>query len=187
MNLLPLVEKKIIREEYYKRLISVSLVLVFVLLLTFVIPVAAFHIASTYEIGAKQTELGLLNKDNVNRGVVADVKTAKDVNDKLVVLDRVFGEDSGYDPSSILSSIIAVSNVRLASMSYDHVAIKKDQIKEVGYRIILSGVASDRVSLQKFVRNLESNEMFASVDLPVSNLIENRNLQFNITVMVKKK
>lgn len=49
--------------------------------------------------------------------------------------------------------------------------------------IRVSGIAKTRDSLLDFSKSLKSNHRFESVDLPVSNLARNKDIDFSITVM----
>ncbi|HRH22885.1 MAG TPA: hypothetical protein PLB51_02770 [Candidatus Paceibacterota bacterium] len=49
--------------------------------------------------------------------------------------------------------------------------------------IRMSGVAETRDALLDFSKSLKSNHRFESVDLPVSNLARNKDIDFSITVM----
>ena len=68
------------------------------------------------------------------------------------------------------------SNIRISNFSY-----KKASGKEQSSTTI-SGVARDRESLSQFVKALESEPLFTTVNLPVSNLTKNKNPDFSIEI-----
>lgn len=188
MNLLPVAEKLAIKKEYKRRLALVVLIFFAILVCIVLIPVATSYMVSNFEIMNLEREVELANKANLAKGVFADMDLIKDVNNKVNILSRKYPDYLGYDVSSIFSSIIATSTkVKVISLSYDQVSIKKGQSKETGHRIVLIGVADDRDSLQRFVKTLRSDKRFDSVDLPVSDLIESSNIKFSVTVMINKK
>ncbi|MCC7160815.1 hypothetical protein IT399_03820 [Candidatus Nomurabacteria bacterium] len=49
----------------------------------------------------------------------------------------------------------------------------------------VSGVATNRDTLQKFLEILRKNQKISSVDSPVSNFIENKNSPFKISILFK--
>lgn len=187
MNLLPSFEKRVVKKEYIKRLWVVGLDCLIVLITISIIPILVSYIVSTYEITRLGQEISLVATNNMAKGAAANMNIIKDANDKLDILNRKSAMELGYDISSLFSSIIGSSTVRLTSFSYDQVTVKKGQVKEVGHRISVGGIARDRDALNKFVKNLQSDKQFLSVDLPVSNLIENKDIVFDITIMVAKK
>jgi len=52
-------------------------------------------------------------------------------------------------------------------------------------KLFLSGHAGTRGKLISFVEQLESNEEFVSVDLPVSNLLAEKDINFSLTVNIR--
>ena len=188
MNLLPLVKKSAVRREYYKRLAVVALILFAALILISIIPITVSYIASTYEIMDLERELALVTKTNIGEGVVASMDTIKDQNSKLDTLSGSYKQGLNYDLSAVFFSIIdGKLRVRLTSLVYDKITLKKGQAKTVGHRVVLGGVADDRDSLLDFVKKLESDKRFVSIDLPVSNLIESKDIKFFITIMLVNK
>ena len=73
----------------------------------------------------------------------------------------------------------------LDAIAGSEVAIKQIiLIKEAGVlnNLEVIGEAKTRISLANFRDNLETNEMFTSVELPISNLAKDRNITFSMTV-----
>lgn len=52
--------------------------------------------------------------------------------------------------------------------------------------LVVKGVSDSRESLVSYVKNLESLEMFKKVDLPISNLAKDKNIDFSITISIEK-
>ncbi len=190
MNLLPLAEKRLIRREYYKRLTVVSLSLLAILIVIAVVPLVVAYITSNYEIMSLERELELFSKKNSTEGISADLGVIKDINSRLNILSSNYKKILGQDLSVIFSSIVdkgKLQKLRLTSFVYDKVSLKKGQTKTVAQRMVFGGTASDRDSLGRFVKELSIDKRFASVDLPISNLIESKNINFFITVMMSKE
>ncbi len=53
--------------------------------------------------------------------------------------------------------------------------------------IILEGISGNREALTTFVKNLQSTELFKSVDLPISNFTKDKNLNFSISITISKQ
>lgn len=187
MNLLPPEEKKIVRDKYHKRLAVVGLIFLMILLSIVLISISISYIVSAYEIKVLKRELEAISKTNDARGVVSNIKIIKDTNNKLDLLSKVSAGSLVYDLSDVFASVIDSANLKLTSLSYDQIEIKKGQTKEVGHRIVVGGVADSRDKLRDFVKILQSDKRFSSVDLPVSSLIENKDIVFFITLMVNNK
>ncbi len=187
MNLLPLAEKNLVKIEYRKKLALVSLSALMAVIFIGLVPITVSYIASAYEIANLKKQIDTVAKRNITGGIATNTEIIKNVNNKLNILTRKFPQTLDYDISSVFSSLATSTKIRIFSLSYDQVSIKKGETKEVGHRIILGGVAKDRDGLQKFIKALEQDKRFKSVDLPVSNLIESKDINFFITIMLNKK
>lgn len=186
MNLLPVREKRIVRQEYHKRLAVVAQVFFVVLVCMMITSIGASYIVSTYEVISLEREIASISGKNTTQSVTASMALIKDTNNKLGILEQDYTKDRD-DLSEIFSSIINSTDVRLTSFVYDQVVIKKGEVSGVDHRIVLGGIADDRESLTEFVRILRSDKRFKSVELPVSSLIENKDINFFITIILVKK
>ncbi len=187
MNLLPQADKSAIKQEYYRRLAVVAAVFFLVIILIGMIPLTTAYIVAMYQISNLNKEINFTNQSNLARGTGANEAIIKDVNSKIDLLNAVGKDDLGYDISAIYASIIASSTAKITSLAYDQVQVKKGTTKEVAHRIVVSGVAADRSQLQAFVKVLKSDSRFASVDLPISDLIASSNIDFSITIIMSKR
>ncbi len=187
MNLLPLAEKLEIKKEYYERLTVVSLVLLAVLMCTGLIPITTAYIVSTYEIDNLEKDIALSTGESLTKGVDANTEVVKDLNGKLNVLSLSSSTSLGYDLSFLFASVINTAKVRVTSINYGQIITKKDNVVEVGHRIVVNGIAVDRASLQDFVKKLQADTKWRSADLPISNLIERKDISFAVTLIVNKK
>ncbi len=190
MNLLPQEEKQAVENEYCKRLMLVALIFLAGALMIWIIPVVVSYIISNYEIEDLKREMQAIGQINLSNNIATSTVIARDVKNKLDILNRPLTRSLPQNISDIFSSIIALAKinekVRLTSLSYDQVDIKNDDVASVGHRVVLSGVANDRTSLQNFVKTLQSQSAFSSVDLPVSNLIVSKDVPFFATIMIKQ-
>ncbi len=86
---------------------------------------------------------------------------------------------AALDNRSAVSPIIAViqvknSGIAITSFVYSY--------NSSGSSLAVSGVATDRQALTDFKNNLESQKIFETVDLPISNFAKDSDLPFSLTV-----
>ena len=53
-------------------------------------------------------------------------------------------------------------------------------------RISLSGISENRETLLSFLQSLEGENMFDSVELPISSFVEGEDIEFTIRIDIKK-
>lgn len=53
--------------------------------------------------------------------------------------------------------------------------------------LFIGGVATTRENLVSFVSRLEQSDLFSEVNLPISNLAKDRNIDFSIEIKIKKR
>jgi len=178
-NLLPLIEKKLIRKEYRVRLAVVAALLIASLVSISVILLAPTFILSSYKYSSATNQLNTEKKKISDSAEGIDpIKTAKEVNAQLVVLGGegsllplsydVFTTIVGYKPGSI----------KIESMFYDR--------GQISGRISVGGVSKDRETLLSFLQSLEGEEMFDIVELPISSFVEGEDIEFSIQLTIDK-
>lgn len=84
---------------------------------------------------------------------------------------------SVYDLVRIFES--KPSSIRITEISFD------GALAETPAKISIRGEATDRDSLKAFGRSLEGREEFSEVDLPVSNFVKERDIDFVMSVTIK--
>jgi len=186
MNLLPSIEKSIIRREYYKRLAVISLMLSAVLIVTATVSGAVSYIISGYEISRLSQELSSSVKTSATEGVVTNSRVIKNASDKLKILGEYPKRSLGYDLSQVFYFVFDKrSGIRLTSFAYTQTVSRKRQTRAISHNVIISGVAPTRGDLLQFVKILESHDKVVSVDLPISNLIGDKDIEFSVTLAIK--
>jgi len=76
---------------------------------------------------------------------------------------------------------IADSGVKLTQFTF------QEGDEEKLANVAVAGIASTRVSLSEFRDDVESHPLFESVELPISNLVKDRDITFSMIVSVVKK
>ncbi len=179
-NLLPLSEKKKTRKEYRMRLSVVAMLLFATLFAISIVLLSPSFILSSfkYDSATKQLETEKKKISDAVEGV-DPIKVAKEVNVQLEVL----GQDGYLMPLSYDVFTIIVGHkpdsVKIKSMFYDR--------KQKNGSISIGGVSKDRKTLLSFLQFLESEEIFTSVELPISSFVEGEDINFSIRITLNKE
>lgn len=179
-NLLPLSEKKKIQREYRLRLSIVAALLLAGLILVANILLAPSFILSSFKYNSATKQLEA-EKKKIRDAVegVDPIKVAKEVNVQLEVL----GQDGFLTPLSYDVFTIIVGHkpdsVKIKSMFYDR--------RQKDGNISIGGVSKDRKTLLSFLQSLESEEIFTSVELPISSFVEGEDIDFSIRITLNKE
>jgi len=175
-NLLSTETKKEIHKEHRLRVIITALFLLTVLFLISVIWLVPIYILSANKYDITKTALSVAEGE-ISRVQPNDPKEIiNNINTKLTIL----GEEppSGQQAHNIIIDIVErkSNNIKITSISYNKAGEET--------RILLQGDALNRESLSSFVREIEKNELFSSVELPISNFVKEKDLDFSLTVYI---
>jgi len=172
-NVLPETEKKRIYHEYLLRLVAVVFVLAtvsFVISTVFLAPVYLLSLAK--------------NRATAERAAV--LKQSIALEDKMVVEIFVsmkkrlaFLAAHRTSPSS-LNALTAILNNRTEDIELTFFFFEADEKGEA--TLSLEGVATSRNALAGFAKKLEKEPLFERVKLPVSNLAQDRDIEFSLNV-----
>jgi len=178
VNLLSIQEKKYLQWEYRCRLFVLVLKGIFVLAAIFIIlllPTRARLMFSERADDKRIEVLGAGQASSLEREVRASVL---DINQKLSIFtfkpEWVFSQEV-LDP--ILNNL--GSNIQLKSVFLER--------SPTGVVAKLRGWAADREKLLEFRRRLETVSGFAQVDLPISNFVKGRDIEFSLDILLSEK
>ncbi len=179
LNFLPDKNKKNIILEYILRtfVFLFSFILIALLLLTFLFVPSAFF--SKYKNKTVTDQLQSVKMINSTQGIDA-VALIKKLNGIVKVLSN--NNQKNIAASDLIHKIITLKS---SSIKIYSISIANDDPNQE--KIILTGVADTRDDLTAFDTHLVSDGIFASVDLPVANLIKNTDADFTITLVYNKK
>ena len=62
-----------------------------------------------------------------------------------------------------------------------------NEIANVDYKVLVSGVATTREALLEFKSNLEKSECFSTVNVPISNIVVKKNVDFQVDFVINKE
>ncbi|MCX6753178.1 MAG: hypothetical protein NTW62_02440 [Candidatus Nomurabacteria bacterium] len=177
INLLPTEEKKRILNEYRFRVLTFSFYMIGVCFcIAGIALLPSYFLVSLKENIANQkfiyiTSLPVSQPDKETMGVIKDINTKiSTINDietkKFLVLENAFDQ-------VILQKM---PDIKIIELGFN---INKDGAKEISVR----GFAPNRERLLIFRQALESDSSFVKVDLPISNFVKEKNINFNLTLI----
>lgn len=183
INLLPTEEKKKVRTIYRARVAVVVLIFLTVLALLSLASLAPSYFAasSKYDAASLASEI----TESENKMLKEDLESmAKEANKAAALLSS---QNADLSPRGVFSEIVSLkqSGIRITGLSYSiAVAAKKGEQQSREKRIAVSGAAETRESLLSFMDTLKSKDLFASADLPISNFVKERDLDFSINILL---
>lgn len=176
INLLPKKEKKRLYREYLIRL--VTLYIFFIIIIS---TVALLLLSPSYYLvhlkgNILEEQAKAYEKDSTDEAQSSTKIALVDIQEKLLILS-----DGGDDVMlhEIISTII---NGAGNGVSVTNVAYRNSGQEDVMSNITIKGVADRRESLRAFSQYIEDYEKVSSVDLPVSSLAKERDIDFEINI-----
>lgn len=172
INLLPEFQKKKLRTEYILRFFSVLFVFTSVVMVSAIIFLFPSYFISQLDEKTALDKVKIIRQSSETDEIVQINIELKVVQQKLGVLSK---SDETVSISELTNAIIShAKGITINGFSY---AKSKDNGAWV---ISISGIANKREDLRAFEQNLEKDENFSEVELPVSNLAKDRDINFNI-------
>jgi len=178
INILPKKEKDNLKHEYLTRLIIVILIFISTLcIITSLILIPSYQYSISKEKTA-EANLELFNKNNPQINI-------NELNDEISATNERLSFLISKKPQySIVDSIIeTLLSVRTSGISFNHISYSNNENGIAPINIM--GVARDRTSLHDFNNALSKNELFSSVDLPISNFVKPNNINYNLSLFLK--
>ena len=174
INLLPVGEKKKIHRDYVFRLLTVVLGVVSLSAVIGIVTLFPSYFISDFQKRAAIEEVERTRKtsgESDKENIASLLKEAQlklkilSSERKKVFLRTVFDTAIGYKPNTVV----------LTGMVYQ-------EGSEGKLTFIINGVADNREDLLVFSQNLKRDALFDNVELPVSNLAKDRNINFTLTI-----
>lgn len=177
-NLLPNLFKDEIKAEYNLRKWIVLLSLVLFLQISFL----ALTISIWTIFLDKETEASnQVKKENevmLSQSTNDILKVINATNQKITIIDKTM-----FSPEilPIYDTIISqkTTGISLREFNYNSSATEST--------LSLKGLADTRETLVSFVKKLQDLKVFSNVDLPVSNLAKQKDIEFNIDIKINNK
>ncbi|MCA9354371.1 MAG: hypothetical protein KC877_02525 [Candidatus Kaiserbacteria bacterium] len=178
INLIPPRAKKGLLVEYWVRVISVWMTTwAFTLLLGAAIVLPAYVLISSqvsvYEESAAEASRKVENYESVSVALVQASQQA-----------RVIIDEAKYEPMSDLLALF--EEMQGNDINLTTIILERSATAEGFEPVTLTGIAADRHSLASFRDRLLAVPEVDDVELPISNLAEDRDIRFTITVTFKE-
>jgi len=139
----------------------------------FIIFYLASVISSKYILKSYLAEI--TQKNNIaNEATNETIQTVDNINKKLVEVAKIQTENINW-----LNLLEAISNNTEDDVRYNKIAI------DTKSGLALSGISSTREGLIKIKKFLENAQYLSDVNFPISNLLEKKDINFNITAKFK--
>ncbi len=199
MNLLPTEEKVKFKKSYRLKILLVGLFLFAGVLILAIAPIVASYFLISYKIDASGRELAGI-KSEQGKSLTPYVNIIKEVNREITVLSKIRPGSlkvEVYDLLKLISDYaVSIKEPRGASVVLNDISysyrlpgkVTKPTTPAVEFfynKIMVSGTASDRASLQKFIQLLQDYQKFANVESPISNFVSSKDVNFTLTLSLK--
>jgi hypothetical protein len=176
-NILPSSYKHHLRTEYRLRFASVILFLLVVVLVVLLVLILPAYLIVQSDVRSAQSEVAVLAS-----GDDESVPAADDGSDVIALVKRelaALGTRPQEEPSKLISAVINVTNS--SAITLDRLNYEVASADAPG-TLVVGGQAADRDNLIAFSQALEKLPQVAAVDLPVSQLASDSDIDFTITV-----
>lgn len=179
INLIPIEEKKEIKKNFYFRFLTVSFIMLCFCNIILIVAMFPSYIISLEKKNSINKKLENEKNEFVPEIDQKAVISIKELNSKLSLIEKA-KENQFVFSEKVIDKIISnkLSGIKIKSFFYQNDIID-------GKKINISGVAQDREQLLSFRQSLENSNSFKSVDLPISNFVKGRNIEFNLDLILK--
>lgn len=174
-NLLPTQRSRAFRQEYFRRLTTVSLLMAAVLIGIHAIFLLPSYIYFKEQVQAKRAQLALLEGSLTSEEEQEVGARLQSLEDDAKHLNRL---ESYPTFGPLMTALLAVPR---AGISITNVAYTPAEA-EGESRLMLTGLATTRSALREYNQALGTLPIVSKVDLPISTYAKETNLPFSITL-----
>lgn len=177
INLIPNQEKKKMVKDFYFRLAFLSVCMLSIAVFIAVLSLLPAYFFSNSKNSVANKKLEIQKNDPMPLFDQETSTVVQDINTKIIVI-----ENAEKNKFSITEKVINAiflkknANIKITQISYERGALGAKKVSIVG-------VAPSREALVSFRRALEGSTAFKSVELPISNLVKDSNIQFFINLI----
>ncbi len=176
INLLPAEYKDFLKKISEFRLVTTTFFFLFLLVLIAGVLLVPASILSTLKEKNLSAQLELLKKGDSAGAEQTMNKTIADIN-KSVFLFTV-PNTAPLLSTEVLEPLFTLtpSGVAITGVSFKN---------DTPATLEISGIAKDRQTLDLFVKKLQTHPQFAKVDLPISNFVKDKDIDYKVTCTLK--
>jgi hypothetical protein len=175
INLIPATAKRRIAFEYWTRVASVCLLISTLIIITGTLLLLPVYVRINTQINAYSESVvsatEQVTKYDISSGAL--VKTSQQARQLLTIKDKKHFSD-------ITTLLESLTNEQISITTFDF-AREDNGIKPIN----IMGTATSRQALADFRKRLIENESIAEAFLPISNLTQDKDIEFNVTVTMK--
>ena len=180
INLLPQKDKRDInRTIFFRRLFIIFVILNILLFIYIILLFPAFVTISSKESVVNKEFNSLKSSESFT--IDQDMNTIiDDTNTKLKIFPDFMRNDTVSE--KIFSALLKekIDSINITHISYT----KSEKIDSVSPNIQVSGKANSREALFSYAKKLENNGTFSSVDVPISDFVKGKNIEFIIQLKI---
>jgi hypothetical protein len=176
-NLLPESLRDGLKKEYRLRRLTIILIFVVFIELSFLIFLFPTWLNSLYKekgLAAEALKSGQVSVDENLNGTISTIKT---LNSKLSTIDML-------NYPGILPFIDIILSKKTKSISITQINYASSDSNNA--TLSISGISANRDSLVSFVKSLEDSKSFKSVNSPISNFAKDKNINFSINLVISQ-
>ncbi len=175
INLLPQKRKKNLAiDNFNKFLFKIGFVAIFAIILFILFLGSNLFILNIYK---KMNEIEM-TRNNENEVSFIIQKTKKYIDEQYTKTDKLIKKINNKEP--FLDYLGEINNLIPENVYYSKIEMDKDFIR-------IEGWALDRNSLIEFKNFLERVDLFYEVNMPISNLTSQKNINFEMSISLNKK
>ena len=176
LNLIPPQRKEEIKKAYWLRLVSRWEIEFVLLLLLFIAVLASMNFILKINIATETDSVLVVGKDSDKYDLISEYdKEIKDISGQVASVKKI--QDNQLYWSRLL--------LKLNEKVFDGIEIT--DLTTSDYAVVLDGKANTRDDLIAFKDSLVQDQCFSNVELPLSNLVSKDNVEFQISLAIKKE
>ena len=175
-NLLPENLKEKIKSEYKLRRWTLILTFILFLQASFLILLSPSWFSTYYKEKNVISEAESLGAGEMASSTKSVVSTIKSINSKLVIIN------SALEYPKVIIFLNDILSKKTGSIHLNEFIYTSTSGKIA--TVSLNGISNTRESLVAFEKSLESSGLFKNVDLPVSNLAKDRDINFSLGITI---
>jgi len=182
INLLPIEEKKRIRAMYRARA-----VVVLIIFATLAGIASVVFLLPSYTAVSSKYESAELSSQIVEGNTALGNDLEKEVEGANRAAKALSARALAPSPREIFREILLErqAGIKINELSYQRAAsTEKGTAESPEWRVVIGGTAATRENLLAYMNILKSRDMFASADLPISNFVKDRNIDFSINILL---
>ena len=177
INLIPIEEKKEIKNDFYYRFLTAIFVV-----LCFAVFASLVMIFPSYFISLEKKNFTSQKLSAQKNEVIPEIDqqaliAIKDLDTKLALIGNARNNEFIFS-KNVINEILSkkLPGIKINSFYYLNDSLE-------GRKVSIMGVAKDREQLLLFRRALEEDNLFKNVDLPISNFVKDNNIDFNLNLI----